>query len=120
MKLSTALALGMAAGGLLVVVALRHRWKNQRIGSPSINLGYQEHTPKELASEHLLDLNTASHSDLVRLGIESEVVERILENRPYRNKLDLLSRMVIAEPVYDAIKHRIGIARATESIKVTG
>jgi hypothetical protein len=37
-----------------------------------------------------------------------------------RDKLDLLSRMVIPENTYDGIKHQIGVAKATESVKFAG
>ena len=43
---------------------------------------------------------------------------KITENRPHRDKLDLLSRMVIPEHAYEAIKHNVRIANATESLKV--
>lgn len=55
-------------------------------------------------SEHLLDLNTASHDDLVGLGLDGQISDQIVENRPYRNKLELLSRMVIPEHAYNAIR----------------
>jgi hypothetical protein len=32
-----------------------------------------------------------------------------VDNRPYRNKLDLLSRMVIPQQAYSAIKHQVAV-----------
>ena len=46
--------------------------------------------------------------------------DRIVGNRPCRNKLDLLSRMVIPQQAYSAIKHQVGVAKASESIKIEG
>ena len=121
MKRKTAFLLGAATAGLLLaVIALRLRRKPRPLKITSNDLGYQNHSPEELTSEHLLDLNSASLEELLRLGIEREVGDHIVENRPYRNKLDLLSRMVIPEQVYNTIKHHVGIARATEPVKVTG
>jgi DNA uptake protein ComE-like DNA-binding protein len=121
MKSKTAFLFGAATACLLVaVVALRLRRQTRPLKITTNDLGYQDHSPEELTSEHLLDLNTASLDELLRLGIEREVGDHILENRPYRNKLDLLSRMVISEQVYNTIKHHVGIARATEPVKVTG
>jgi hypothetical protein len=120
MKLSTAIAIGAAASGLLLVAAFRFR-RNQRPSKiTTADLGYQERSPEELASENLLDLNTASHEEFLRLGLDGEMSDRIVENRPYRNKLDLLSRMVIPEQAYGVIRDQVGVARATESIKVAG
>jgi len=119
MKWKIAIALG-AAAGLLTVVALRLRRKERLLEISTNDLGYQEHSPEELTAEHLLDLNTASREDLRSLGLDSEMSDQILENRPYRNKLDLLSRMVISENTYDGIKHQIGVAKATESVKFAG
>ena len=119
MKRKTAFLLGAATAGLLLaVIALRLRRKPRPLKITSNDLGYQNHSPEELTSEHLLDLNSASLEELLRLGIEREVGDHIVENRPYRNKLDLLSRMVIPEQVYNTIKHHVGIARATEPVKL--
>ena len=70
--------------------------------------------------EHLLDLNSADTNEFGQLGLQSEMIDRIIDNRPYRNKLDLLSRMVVPEELYRGIKNQIGVAGATESIKVGG
>lgn len=56
-----------------------------------------------------IDLNACSREDLVRAGLSDELADKVLENRPYRNKLDLVSRFVIPEESYDSIKHSIGV-----------
>jgi hypothetical protein len=119
-KLSTVIVVSVAASGLLLVAAARFGRKPRRINITTEDLGYQEHSPDELASENLLDLNTTSPSELLRLGLDGETCERIVDNRPYRNKLDLLSRMVIPEEAYNLIRNQVGVARATEPIKVAG
>jgi DNA uptake protein ComE-like DNA-binding protein len=120
MKLSTAIIVGVAASGLLVLAAPWFRRKQRPSKITTADLGYQERSPEELASANLLDLNTASQDEFLRLGLDGEMCDRIVENRPYRNKLDLLSRMVIPEQAYSVIRDLVGVARATESIKVAG
>ena len=118
MKWKTAIVLGLAVGCLLGVAALLRSRKKDQLEISSEDLGYQERSTQDLISAHLLDLNTATHEDLLGLGLTEELIEKVTENRPYRNKLDLLSRMVIPEHAYEAIKHQVGIANATESLKV--
>lgn len=63
---------------------------------------------KHRNQEGLLDLNSASISELKMLsGIDDDFAERILENRPYLSKLDLVGRRIIPDAAYDAIKHSI-------------
>ena len=58
----------------------------------------------------LLDLNTADRNDLVRLaGLGPFLADRIVENRPYRNKLDLVSRRVIPDAAYRRISHQVQV-----------
>ena len=119
MKSGTVFLIGMGTGvGLLVIAALRYHRKSPSFEIRTENLYYQEHSPAELAAERLLDLNTATHDELLNLGMSSEASERIVENRPYRNKMELVSRLVIPTETYESIRDHIGVARATESIKV--
>ncbi len=119
MKLRTAILLGLASG-IVSVVAWRLRRNQRTLRITTEDLGYRERTTQQLASEKLLDLNTADAAKFVQLGLDNDTSERIVGNRPYRNKLDLLSRMVIPETLYNGIKDQIGVARATEPIKVGG
>src|SRR3954454_15812003 len=69
----------------------------------------------------VLDLNNASEEELQELsGIGPALSARIMENRPYRNKLELVSRMVIPEATYDRIKDQIAFSddSAEEPIQV--
>ena len=70
-------------------------------------------------SSGLLDLNQCSIEDLAALaGIDSDVAERILENRPYRNKLDLVSRMVVPEATYIQFSQFVTASDPDAPIKV--
>ena len=53
-------------------------------------------------SPELLDLNSCSIQDLLEIGgVEPDWAVRIVEARPYRNKMDLLSRMVVPIDVFN-------------------
>ena len=63
-----------------------------------------------MTAEGLLDLNSASQQELQRLeGIGPELAEKILENRPYLTKIDLVGRMVVPDLIYEEIKERITV-----------
>ena len=80
--------------------------------------GHDERLPVEGLSG-LLDLNECSAAELASLeGMDSEAADRIIEGRPYRNKLDLLSRMIVPEVVYVEISHFVTASDPGESIKV--
>lgn len=61
----------------------------------------------------LLDLNSATERKLSRLpGMLPELVERIIENRPYATKIDLVGRRVIPDASYEMIKHVVTVSHA--------
>jgi DNA uptake protein ComE-like DNA-binding protein len=65
-----------------------------------------------------LDLNSCSVEDLAALpGMLADSAERILEHRPYRNKLDLVSQMVVPEAVYVQISRLITVSEPQEPVK---
>ena len=58
-----------------------------------------------------LDLNSASEADLKTLtGIGDAYAKKIVENRPYRRKDELVGKSIIPKATYDKIKDDI-IAR---------
>ena len=55
-----------------------------------------------------ININEASQQEIMQaLGLDAELAERIVEQRPYPSKIDLLGRMVVPEEIYNSIKHRI-------------
>ena len=108
-------ALGVA--GLLIWKLLSSR-RRAPLHLTSADLGYQDFSDEQLNIEHLVDLNHAEPPQLATLDLRQEVIDRIIENRPYRSKLDLLSRMVVSEAEYEALKNKIGIAHGREPIKI--
>ena len=51
-----------------------------------------------------LDINSASEEEIVAVGIEKAVAKKIIESRPYRNKAELVSRMLLTRAQYDKVK----------------
>jgi len=47
------------------------------------------------ARPELFDLNQCSMEDLRSLNLEQSTIERIIESRPYRSKLELVSRVML-------------------------
>ncbi len=68
--------------------------------------------------EYFTDINTADLDALKKLGLDAVAADRIVENRPYRNKLELVSRMIIPEKLYGIIRHQIGVKDAADAVKV--
>jgi DNA uptake protein ComE-like DNA-binding protein len=55
-----------------------------------------------------LDLNTASEDDLKALpGIGETYSKKIVENRPYARKDDLVKKKVLSQATYDKIKDQV-------------
>ena len=94
----------------------RRRIRNFDLTNDDLN--YSDHSPEELVSEHLIDLNSANADQLTELGLSAETHERLIENRPYRTKLELVSRIVLSPDEYAAIKDRVSVAEANESVKI--
>ena len=54
-----------------------------------------------------LDLNSAPVEAFCIFGLDRDAADRIVENRPYRTKIELLERYIIPKADYDVIKRRI-------------
>ena len=65
------------------------------------------------SQDGLLDLNSATVAELRELrGIGDVLAGRIIENRPYATKIDLIGRRIIPDSAYEGIKHAITVAHA--------
>jgi hypothetical protein len=68
--------------------------------------------PMELPTGHdnLVDVNSAPKDWLVWAGIDESLAEKIISERPYRTRTDLLTKGILPPELYEKIKARI-IAR---------
>ena len=61
-----------------------------------------------------IDINSASSEDLQKLsGIGPATADKIIAGRPYNSKRDLLTRKIISQKEYDAIREKIVAHKAT-------
>ncbi len=61
-----------------------------------------------------VDLNRCSQEELLKIpGINEQLADRIIENRPYRHRLDLVARMVVPSGVYQGIRDLVDVDDAT-------
>ena len=84
---------------------------------------YAKEEPKKAApaaaakAEALLDLNTASRDELVKLkGIGDARADAIIKGRPYKGKNELVDRKIVPENVYNDIKDKV-IGKQSEAKK---
>ena len=112
-------ALGFAAG-LYLLSRSAPRKSIPAIHVTTADLDYKELGYEDLVAEDLVDLNVAEAPELLKLGLNQAAVDRVIENRPYRSKLELVSRLILSEREYAAIRDRIGVAQGRDPIKVAG
>lgn len=71
------------------------------------------------ASPELFDLNSCSVEDLLGItGMDADSATRIVESRPYRSKMDLLSQMVVPNHVFAIVSERVRVLSPDESVKI--
>ena len=62
----------------------------------------------EKKAEALLDLNSASRDELMKLkGVGDARADAIIKGRPYKGKNELLDRKIVPENVYNDIRDKI-------------
>lgn len=68
----------------------------------------KEEKPRQVARAQLVDINSASKSQLTSLpGITSAYAEQIVAARPYGSKSHLTTRSILPRDVYERLKDRI-------------
>src|SRR5262245_184432 len=68
------------------------------------------HRPRVRGVVDLININTAGHKEFrERFGLERAMVERIIANRPYISKIDLIERRILPDDTYEAIKFDITV-----------
>jgi DNA uptake protein ComE-like DNA-binding protein len=64
------------------------------------------------APSTVMNVNKASSSELVLLlGLPREVADRIVSNRPYKVKGELVAKNVVPKETFDMIKDRITVSQ---------
>jgi len=65
-------------------------------------------TKKAAAKQELVDINSASDAELKAIpGLGDAYIAKIVVNRPYANKTQLVSKKVLPEAVYEKIKDKV-------------
>ena len=65
-------------------------------------------TSSKAAKSTLIDINTASKSDLASIsGIDDATAQKIIDARPYTRKRELLTKKVLSQTTYSQIKDEI-------------
>ena len=61
-----------------------------------------------------IDINSASSEDLQKLpGVNADTADKIIAGRPYSNKGQLLSKGIVSQKEYDAVRDSIVAHKAT-------
>jgi DNA uptake protein ComE-like DNA-binding protein len=56
------------------------------------------------------NVNRASSSELVLLGLSKDMADRIVSNRPYKVKGELVAKNIVPKETFDMIKDRISVS----------
>jgi competence protein ComEA len=99
MKLAKYLLI-LLTGAMLMIAAPQAAPKSKKAEPKS--------APAATAESSLVDINTASEADLKKLpGIGDAYSAKIIANRPYRAKNQLVQKKIIPQATYDKIKDMI-------------
>ena len=80
------------------------------LSAPALSLAQTaaKTTSSKAAKSTLVNINTASKSDLTALsGIDDATAQKIIDARPYTRKKDLLTKKVVSQTTYNGIKDEI-------------
>ena len=76
--------------------------------TPASNSNKQAVATSTNSNQTLVDINSASKAELEALpGIGEAYAQKIISNRPYREKTDLVRMKIIPESTYEGISDKI-------------
>ncbi len=114
---------GLSALAGLGVQAVRNRQGIAQRGRELVGRGRDiarrgQQFVRSVRGEGHIDLNHCSTEQLVAMGVDQATAVRIVEFRPYRSKLELVSRVMLPTDVYAIIKDHVAVSGSHEAVKV--
>ncbi len=91
-----------------VLLTLKDSYQSSSSASSSSLTSPTSETPSNVETSSLINVNTASQSQLDELpGVGEAYAEKILANRPYKDVAELISKTKISSKTVESLKHLI-------------